>query len=460
MKKSAFAFGVFAVTGLTTNGIGFAQTAGADNAPIQAPALPAVSQPDWKFGFGTGKAEKGFVAVPPSTLFAPERGYGFELGAAVNATATGGSSEQPFLFSAAVPEGNYRVTVKLGDKNAESTTTVKAEARRLMVENVHTAPGQFETRTFLVNVRTPRLPNGDSVRINGREQGPPIIASWDDKLTVEFNGVHSSAVSLEIARIEDVPTIFLAGDSTVTDCRNEPWAAWGMMLPRFFKPTAAVANYAEANYAEAGLTLGSFRGQKRLEKLLITLKKGDYVFIQFGHNDQKDKGENAGPFKSYKSNLLDYVKRIRDKGGVPVLVTSMERRRWSEGKPQSTLSAYAEAARQVGQEEQVPVIDLNAMSLKLYEALGQEGTKKAFVHFPLGSFPGQKEALKDDTHFTNYGAYELARCVVTGIREKVPALVPALMEDMGTFDPSHPDAFEGFRVPNSPYHVSEKPAGS
>ena len=95
----------------------------------------------------------------------------------------------------------------------------------------------------------------------------------------------------------------------------------------------------------------------------------------------------------------------------------MERRRWNpDGKPEPTLADFAEAVKQVGKEDNVPVIDLNAMSLKFYEALGPEGSKKAFVHYPAGSFPGQTVALKDDTHHNVYGGYELAKCIVEGIK--------------------------------------------
>src|SRR5205085_4565318 len=133
-------------------------------------------------------------------------------------------------------------------------------------------------------------------------------------------------------------------------------AGWGQMLPRFFQQGAAVSNQ-----AESGLALYSFERQKRLEKILSMMNKGDYLFIQFGHNDQKDKAKGAGPFTTYKTNLKHFVEAARGKGGIPVLVTPMERRRWDGNVPLPTLADYAEAVRQVGAEQSVPVIDLNAM---------------------------------------------------------------------------------------------------
>lgn len=191
------------------------------------------------------------------------------------------------------------------------------------------------------------------------------------------------------------------------------------------------------------------------------MKKGDYLFIQFGHNDQKDKSPGAGPFTTYKANLKKFVEAARGKGGIPVLVTPMERRHWKGDKLEPSLADYAEAVRQVGNEEKVPVIDLNAMSVKFYTALGPDKSTKALVHYPANTFPGQDKPLKDDTHHNAYGAYELARCVVEGIKANVPELATHLIKDAGTFDPANPDAPEKVEIPASPVTGAiEKPAGS
>jgi lysophospholipase L1-like esterase len=252
-------------------------------------------------------------------------------------------------------------------------------------------------------------------------------------------------------------TVFLAGDSTVTDQSHEPYAGWGQMLPRFFEQGVAVSNQ-----AESGLALFSFERQKRLEKILSMMKKGDYLFIQFGHNDQKDKRPDAGPFTTYKTSLKHFVAVARGKGGIPVLVTPMERRRFDDaGKQTATLADYAAAVRQVGDEDKVPVIDLNAMSLKFYAALGPDKSTQAFVHYPANTFPGQDKPLKDDTHHNAYGGYELARCVVEGIKATVPELAAHLAKDAGTFDPAKPEQFEAVNIPASPITGSpEKPAGN
>lgn len=398
----------------------------------------AESRSVWKFDFGTGRVAPGFVQVGKDGVYSKQAGFGF-----LGESPTG---DKPFYFAVDLPEGNYDVAVKLGDSAGDSETTVKAESRELMLENVRTSSGEFVTRRFTVNIRTPELPGAGQVCLDMRELGPPMVAHWDDRLTLEFNGARPRVATLEIMKAPEATTIFIAGDSTVTQQPEEPWAGWGQMLTRFFKPGVAVANY-----AQSGLALYTFKAQGRLAKVLSSMKRGDWFLIQFGHNDQKDQTPGAGPFTSYTENLRLFINEARKKGARPVLVTPMERRRWSPDRtPQSTLADYAEAVRRVGKELDVPVIDLNAMSLKLYQALGPEGSKKAFVHYPAGTFPGQDEPLKDDTHHNVYGGYELAKCVVEGIKANVPELAKHLLNNMPAFDPGHPDPPESVQIPPSP----------
>lgn len=138
-------------------------------------------------------------------------------------------SSKPFYFSVSVPEGNYKIKVTLGDPKAEMLTTVKAESRRLMLENVKTTAGQSLTKTFIVNVKDRHIAGEQAVSLKPREL---TKLDWDDKLTLEFD--HQTALqALEITRVEDQITVFLAGNSTVVDQDDEPWASWGQMIPRF-----------------------------------------------------------------------------------------------------------------------------------------------------------------------------------------------------------------------------------
>jgi lysophospholipase L1-like esterase len=400
-----------------------------------------------KFDFGSGPAQPGFTQLALQAPYNATLGYGFLLPVAV--------SDAP-VFAVDVQEADYEVTVRFGDPARSTLTTVTAESRRLMLKPVATAPGEFVTRAFTVNVRKPAIRGGGVTGLKDREKGPPPVPDWDERLTLAFHGPQAGVASLEIRPAQGAVTLFIAGDSTVTDQARGPYFGWGQLLPRFLRRGVSVSNQ-----AESGLALFSFEGQRRLKKILSMMKPGDYLFIQFGHNDQKDKAKGAGPFTSYQANLKRFVAAAREKGGIPVLVTPMERRRWSDGKPQATLADYAEAVRRVGAEERVPVIDLHAMSLTLYAALGEDKSKQAFVFYPANTFPGQDKALEDNTHHSVYGGYELARCVVEGIRAKVPELAKQLADDASTFDPSKPDAPESADIPFVLVSgAAEKPAGN
>jgi lysophospholipase L1-like esterase len=403
--------------------------------------LNAADGTSFKFDFGSGKAAPGYLPIVPTNTYSAGVGYGFEPGSGIQSVDRGGGDvlrgdfctcSGAFYFSIALPEGNYRVTVTLGDLKGESTNAIKAELRRLMVENVRTSTGQFATQTFVVNVRTPRISGESNVRLKEREQTTETWA-WDEKLTVEFNGARPCIDALEVEQI-DVPTIFLLGDSTVCDQPREPWNSWGQMLPRFFKPDVAIANH-----AESGETLKSSLGAHRLEKVLSLMKPGDYLFIQYGHNDMKDKATNA--VATYKSNLKRFVDGTRQKGGIPVLLTSMERK---SGVEHDTLDAYPASVREVAREENVFLIDLHAMSRELYKALGPERIDKAF---------------QDGTHHNNYGSYELAKCIVQAIKKSKLELAKHITDEFGSFNPSHPDPVDRFDMPASPGPAGSRPLG-
>jgi hypothetical protein len=132
----------------------------------------------------------------------------------------------------------------------------------------------------------------------------------------------------------------------------------------------------------------------------------------------------------------------------------------SSGHIINTLSDYPEAMRQTAKEENVALIDLNAMSKILYEAWGPEKSIKAFVHYPANTFPNQKEELKDNTHFNPYGAYELAKCIVSSIQKQNLPLAKFIRKGMGDFDPSKPLPVERFYWPQSSFVSSVKPDGN
>jgi lysophospholipase L1-like esterase len=415
------------------------------------PATAAGANPDrpvYKFAFGPGQAPAGYTRVPPDAVYSKDPGYGFEAGAKIIAIARGSggfsTSDRPFFFSAAVPEGNYKVTVTLGDSQGESTTTVKAELRRLMLEQVHTTAGQIVSKSFIVNVRTPQIAGGGQVRLKAPRETTGEAWAWDDRLTLEFNEARPCLSSLEIAKV-DVPTVFILGDSTVCDQSKEPYASWGQMLPRFFKPDIAVANH-----AESGESLSSSTGARRLEKVLSVMKNGDYLLIQYGHNDMKTK-DPGGP-QNYKAMLKQWIAQVRSRGGTAVLITPVNRHSFQGETVTNSLGEYPRMVREAAKEENVALIDLHAMSKTLYEALGPKESIRLFKHDAgLDKFDG--------THHSPYGAYELAKCVAAGIRKSGLDLAGHLADDLAAFDPARPDPPSEFHVPPSPNFTNQRPLG-
>jgi lysophospholipase L1-like esterase len=424
-------------------------------------SLFAQTKTDYNFAFGSGKKAKGYTKVLPSDAYSKEKGYGFDFDSKVVEGDRGGKdkvkgdlikSDKPFYFSIAVPEGNYKITVTLGDSKEAAESTIKAESRRLMLENVKTEAGKYITKTFIVNVKNKNITGGQVVGLKEREL---TKLDWDDKLTLEFD-LNTHLSSLEITKVEDQITVFLAGNSTVVNQDNEPWASWGQMIPRFFKPGVAIANH-----AESGLTLGSFLGSRRLAKVLSVMKPGDYLFIEFGHNDQKDKGPNDGAYKSYTERLKTFISETKKKGGIPVIVTSTSRRSFgADGEIANSLGDFPAAARKVAEDQKVALIDLNAMTMELFNALGEENSKKAFVHYPANSYPGQDKALADNTHFNPYGAYEIAQCIILGVKQQKLGIAKYLVDDLPAFNPSKPDDVNKWKWPESPKSSIVKPDGN
>ena len=418
------------------------------------------AKPSFKFDFGSSAVQSGYTAVTPKSIYSESSGFGFDF-KTLPAFADSGkgnalkrdfvTANHPFYFSVKLPEGNYKVRVLLGNNDGASKTTVKAESRRLMLQNIAPAKGKFRYETFIVNIKDRNISENKKVSLKPREY---TKLDWDNKLTLEF-AVRPCLAAIEITPVNDQITVFLAGNSTVVNQDDEPWASWGQMIPYFFKPGVAIANH-----AESGLTLGSFIGSNRLNKILSIMKKGDYLFIEFGHNDQKDKGVNDGAYKSYTENLKFFVASFRAKGGIPVMVTSTARRSFNnEGEVVETLGDFPDAARKVAAELNVPLIDLNKETKILYQTLGVEDSKKAFVHYPANSYPGQTQALADNTHFNPYGAYQISKIITQGIIDQKIKLKKYII-NFDHFDADKPDALRSWTWPESLRSDVVKPDGN
>lgn len=418
------------------------------------------AQNNLTFTFGDAKDAPNKIVLDQSTKYKGANGYGFDIENTdsvkiikpENGEAGYCTANVPFYFSTKLPEGTYEVIITFGAPDFDSETTVKAEARRLMLFQIEIPKGESRTESITVNVRSPKIDADHSIARKERELN---YMNWDDRLSLEFSGTFPAIKKIEIKPKEKFTTVFLAGNSTVTDQDCAPWASWGQMITRFFDNNISIANY-----AESGETMSSFKGRNRLDKVLGLMQPGDFFFIEFGHNDQKQKGEGIGPWDSFTNLLNEFITRAREKGGIPVLITPTQRRSFnSEGIIDLTHGDYPAAMRKVAEEMNVPLIDLNAQTKIMYEAWGPEASKNAFVQYPANTFPGQTEELKDNTHFNTFGANEIALCILQGIIENKLDVAKHIVR-FETYNPSTPSQFSDWKLIMSPRFVSKTPEGN
>lgn len=359
-----------------------------------------------------------------------------------------------YYTSVQVPDGNYRVVVTLGTKKFAGNTTVRAESRRLFIENEPTRKGETKTISFLVNKRSTRINDKESVRIKERER---TKLNWDNLLTLEITGDRQAVTQITIDPDTLCPTVFLCGNSTVVDQDDEPWASWGQMITRWFTDSVCFCNL-----AESGETASTFISAGRLKKGLSMMKPGDYIVMEFGHNDQKQRFPGAGAYYNFATSLKTFVDEARKRGATPIFITPTQRRSFdAEGHIRETHADYPEAMMWLAEREQCPLIDLHQMTRTLFEAMGEEGSKRAFVHYPAGSYPGQTQAFADNTHFNPYGAYQIAKCVVEGLIDaQIPFTRYLRPEYPINYDPACPDEPSTFHWVDSKRIDLVKPDGN
>ena len=221
------------------------------------------------------------------------------------------------------------------------------------------------------------------------------------------------------------PQLYLAGDSTMADKPADlPEYGWGQALPRFFKDPAMVHNH-----AVNGRSTLSFITEGRWQKIVAALQPGDFVIIQFGHNDEKtDKpGVGTDAKTAFPENLRRFIHEVRAKQASPILATSVARRKFdAAGKLQPTHGAYPDATRAVAAEEKVPLLELEHATSAWLQALGDEPSKKFFMWIEPGKYEKLPKGSQDNTHFVEAGAVHVAELAVAQMRELKLPLVPLL----------------------------------
>ena len=210
--------------------------------------------------------------------------------------------------------------------------------------------------------------------------------------------------------------IYLIGDSTISikETKAYPETGWGMPFVYFFDSTVTVDNR-----AKNGRSTKTFISENRWTPVADSLHEGDYVFIQFGHNDEaKEKTDRYTPPEEYKANLVKFIKETRNKKAIPILITPVSRRNFdSVGIIKETHLIYSALVKEVGLSTNTAVIDLDAKSRKLYQEFGKENSKLLFNWLELGEHPNYPQGKQDNTHFNELGARKVAELVLIGIKE-------------------------------------------
>ncbi|RYY48123.1 MAG: rhamnogalacturonan acetylesterase [Chitinophagaceae bacterium] len=222
--------------------------------------------------------------------------------------------------------------------------------------------------------------------------------------------------------------IWMIGDSTMClyESSRAPLTGWGMPFAGFFD--AAVVTH---NHAKGGRSTRTFLSENRWKPVLDSMTAGDYVFIQFGHNDEAKEEkykDRYTPVAGYKSNLRLFINTAREKRAIPVLITPVSRMRFDNaGTALETHTDYTAAVWEVGSDLQVPVIDLDKESRALIQSMGPKYAPFLFMQLDSMQHPAYPAGLKDNTHFNEYGARRMAQIVLAGVRQQIPELAARIV---------------------------------
>lgn len=312
-------------------------------------------------------------------------------------------------FSIIAPEGSYYINIELEGIKDNRKFTIWSEDRRLMATPKIINAGQNQSFKFFANVRHLAIAQAEQDNNNAPKvgiRGDELISrNWDNRLSIDLagEGVKLAKISIEQT---NAPKILLAGDSTVTDQPSGDYASWGQILPAF------ISNHPIANHARGGETIKSFIFSLRWDKLTSNIRVGDIVLVQFGHNDSKSQWPRTylAHDGAYPEYLRALVADVRQRGGRPVLISPVARRRFdSIGKIINTHKGYDEAVKNVAMQLGVPFIDLTKETTLFYESLGPDKSKLAFGNNG-----------NDATHHNYYGAYVIAGMVAKSLKAHFP----------------------------------------
>ena len=221
-------------------------------------------------------------------------------------------------------------------------------------------------------------------------------------------------------------TIWLCGDSTMSikEKRAYPETGWGMPFVYFWDSTVSIENL-----AKNGRSTSSFKNEGLWKKVMDGAQEGDYVFVQFGHNDEVPTKKTYTTETEFKSNLKQYIAEARNKKAILILLTPMARRKFDvAGKIEGTHDRYSQIVRDVAKEERVILFDMDKSTQQLCQQFGVENSKLLFLQLKPGEHPNYPDGKEDNTHFNELGARLVAQLVLDEIEKQVPGLADRIIK--------------------------------
>ncbi|WP_324616516.1 rhamnogalacturonan lyase family protein [Paenibacillus bouchesdurhonensis] len=357
-----------------------------------------------RFDFGPGSADEGYRQVTAATPYSEDLGYGFADPAMVSEHDRGTAHplKSDFVvpkdtsFIVDLPSGDYTISLIAGDEDGPTDIAISVETIQ-KVQQAAKQTGQYLEMDFQ-------------------------IALIDGQLNLDFTGTAPNMNALVIRKQEErlpgeIPVAYLASDSTVQtyDPYWQPQAGWGQMIDRYFTDDVHIDNR-----AIGGRSSRSFVFEGRLDEILRDIRPGDYLLVQFGHNDATiSRPERYTSPEDFKNYLKFYVLGARQRGATPILVTPVGRRDFNEttGKFNVSFPEYVASMKEVANELDVSLVDLSTLSVAYYDSIGPEATRSVFLHVDPEVYQAFPNGAVDNTHFQEYGAIQIAKLVASGIQQ-------------------------------------------
>ena len=396
----------------------------------------------WRFDFGPGEIARGATQVTAETSYTPDLGYGFEDTTTLTETDRGGedplrgdfvSTASTATFLVDLAPGDYRIRILSGDLDGPTDIAVTAEEIE-KVPQTEAEAGEMLELEFELALVSGRL-----------------------GLTLTGTAANINAVDIEALparRRGHRPTLYLLGDSTMQtyDPYWMPQAGWGQFFDRFVSDRVLVDNR-----SIGGRSSRSFINQGRLDEVLRLVRPGDYVYVQFGHNDATyTVPDRYTPPEDFREYLRTYIEGTRQRGGEAIVVTPVSRRDFDAdtGRFRVSFPEYVEAARSIADELDAPLVDLSASSREFLDEIGPEGAREVFLHAEAGVYPNRPNGVEDDTHFQEYGAIQMARLVALGTAELGLRISAHIIVRSSSGAPRAVDGLELIRASASTLEVS------